>query len=927
MRPSKTLSLRFAALALAAWVAAMDAASAQDAARKYQIQEQSLGQALREFALASNLDLLFSPDLVADKKSASLDGKFTVDQGLRTLLRGSGLEFSISGSRVVISEAKEAPARQATSPTSTLNGTNGYTRLAQADVAERSPGSTSDPSSTRDEVPQSLRDRIALEEIVVTGTNIRGVYPTSSPVHIYTAEDIRRTGATTTEQFIGKLPQNFATISPYGSGSASREAVSGIDLRGLGVGTTLVLMNGRRLSSASRGRTADISMIPASAIARVEVLTDGASAIYGSDAIGGVVNFVLREDFERAETRLAYGGNADGGLNQGGVTQTFGRQWNSGHVLISYDFLNADALARTARDYSRASAPGTLTPDDERHNLLATFSQHITDRLTVGGDVVLGQRDIESGFSQNMSSTNPLNHLLNTDATEVKQNLFNLGVDYDLTDSLRASLDASYSKNETERNSVATRFNNPNIAPIRTRVLNDQEVRDLTAMLDGSLFTIAGGDVRFSLGAGLLDEDYTGQNQNGQITASEMGRRTTSAFAEVFVPLIGSGQNMPGVHRLELSLAGRYTDTKDTSKPSLARDFGDATDPKIGVLWAPISALSFRGTYGTSFRAPPLLQIDPTSAANFQIGDIPLPLFTGPLSTVLVLSGTSLDIKAETAETYTLGFDLQPDWRPGLKLSATYYFIDYTDRIAEPIFGADPIIAPADFPELLTRQPSAAVIERLLTQNNPSSTVTIDLSTPAAVAAAAAAFAADPDFWVYDLRRRNLSLSRQDGIDVGIDDRFDTHWGELRLGANLTYVLDYRQRLLESKPAVSIVDTVGFPVDLRGRVYAGLSRGGFDGTLGINYIDGYINSGDPANVVKVASWTTADLNVSYDFTREGHSGLLNGLRANLSVQNVFDQDPPFVFRAAADDRFGFDGQNANPLGRFIMFGISKQWGR
>src|SRR5262245_58915967 len=103
MRPSKTLSLRFASLALAAWVA-MDAASAQDNARTYQIAEQSLGQALREFALASNLDLLFSPDLVAGKKSSSLDGKFTVDEGLRTLLRGSVLEFSVYGSRVVISE-------------------------------------------------------------------------------------------------------------------------------------------------------------------------------------------------------------------------------------------------------------------------------------------------------------------------------------------------------------------------------------------------------------------------------------------------------------------------------------------------------------------------------------------------------------------------------------------------------------------------------------------------------------------------------------------------------------------------------------------------------------------------------------------------------------------------------------------------------
>src|SRR5262249_31132695 len=150
-------------------------------------------------------------------------------------------------------------------------------------------------------------DEGASEQIVVTGTNLRGAYPRSSPVQTYSAEDIARTGATTTDQFVRTLPQNLGTRTEFAVGAAGArhlEGVNSVDLRGLGVGTTLTLLNGRRMALASVGQAVDVSLIPVSAIKRVEVLTDGASAIYGSDAIGGVVNFVLRDDFEAQETRL-----------------------------------------------------------------------------------------------------------------------------------------------------------------------------------------------------------------------------------------------------------------------------------------------------------------------------------------------------------------------------------------------------------------------------------------------------------------------------------------------------------------------------------------------------------------------------------------------------------------------------------------------
>src|SRR5262249_18260396 len=153
----------------------------------------------------------------------------------------------------------------------------------------------------------------------------------------------------------------FAANARAGTGVGNFDAVNSVDIRGLGAGTTLTLLNGRRLGQSDSGRSVDVSLIPAAAIARVEVLTDGASAIYGSDAVGGVVNFVLRRDFEGAETRMSYGEVVHGGLRQGSFSQTFGKNWNSGGGLVSYNLMSASPLERGDRWYSAVSAPGTLT--------------------------------------------------------------------------------------------------------------------------------------------------------------------------------------------------------------------------------------------------------------------------------------------------------------------------------------------------------------------------------------------------------------------------------------------------------------------------------------------------------------------------------------------------------------------------------------
>jgi outer membrane receptor protein involved in Fe transport len=142
------------------------------------------------------------------------------------------------------------------------------------------------------------------ERVVVTGSHIPQTdVETALPVQVLTREDIERSGVTTVEQLLERVPAN---VNPFNMaltiGNGTSPGLSSANLRGLGGGSTLVLLNGRRLGNyAFDGASVDLNSIPLAAIQRVEVLKDGASAIYGTDAIAGVINFILRKDFQGVE--------------------------------------------------------------------------------------------------------------------------------------------------------------------------------------------------------------------------------------------------------------------------------------------------------------------------------------------------------------------------------------------------------------------------------------------------------------------------------------------------------------------------------------------------------------------------------------------------------------------------------------------------
>lgn len=239
-----------------------------------------------------------------------------------------------------------------------------------ADTAEVSAAQPADASS---------------ESIVVTGTRLRSPnLESASPVTVVTAEEFALTGTTRTEDLINSLPQVFAAQGSNVSNGSTGTAT--LNLRGLGAERTLVLVNGRRLMPGTPSTSAaDINAIPAALIQRVDVLTGGASSVYGADAVAGVVNFVLDTNFEGFKINANYGlynhsnragsdirgaldarrfGYPTGLVTDGGTldaTIAFGSSFDDGrgHVTAYAGYRKIDPVLQARRDYSACSLQAT----------------------------------------------------------------------------------------------------------------------------------------------------------------------------------------------------------------------------------------------------------------------------------------------------------------------------------------------------------------------------------------------------------------------------------------------------------------------------------------------------------------------------------------------------------------------------------------
>lgn len=476
--------------------------------------------------------------------------------------------------------------------------------------------------------------------------------------------------------------------------------------------------------------------------------------------------------------------------------------------------------------------------------------------------------------------------------------------------------------------------------------LAHQTITDLRAKLDGRLFDLPGGALRFAVGAEYtrytLHQDITRPNNTGPATTGsstlnlDYNRNVKSAYAELLVPIVGEGMGVPLIDKLELDLSGRYDDYSD---------FGSTKNPKVALDWTVTPGLTFKANYAESFVAPALTSIGSgggitgeSGYAQFGQGVVTIPVdrFPGVIglpgcpasatecaigtSTVpgLLINGGNANLKAQTGKTWSIGASISPAVAHGLHIDVTYW----TNKLKGGVTSPTPALAinsPA-LNYLFSFYPGGATAAQVASMvGNLPQTGAI----PSTV------------YFIYDFRQQNVLNLDISGIDADASYRIDTGFGAIDLGAAWSHFLKFDQQVGAGSPTFTVLNTVGFnttfpSIQDQGRFNVGLDAGDFSAEAFLNYTGGFRNySGSTVTPVgrdaagyptghggdKVHSYTTVDLHVSYKLPPfiAGHNARP---QVYVDVNNLFDQDPPFY-----NSRTGYTTFAGNPIGRIVSLGF------
>ncbi|GFE82414.1 TonB-dependent receptor [Steroidobacter agaridevorans] len=402
------------------------------------IEAQGLGPALRQFAKQRDIQIIYRSDVVGDRQTSGAVGDLTVEEALHQLLNGTGLTYlHLDDHGITI-----VPSAEASVPTSRRASWSPF-RLAQVESSSTLPAQAPSPSQQKADPAVS-----ELEELVVTGTLIRGAEaPIGTNVVGLTQEDIVATGAMSANDALTRIPQVTSAFLSTPNLSSNDQGVQSIrpNLRDLGRAsgtTTLVIVDGHRVAG---GGGLDPDVIPPGVLERVEVVPDGGSSIYGSDAIGGTINFITRKSVDGVEAIVRHGFGEEG-YSATDVSLTAGNIWDTGSGYVSYAYATNDAIRGRDREFITglpvycapgtilangttyavsSRAPGTSTvcdqsddismwPEQERHNVFAAFTQELGESLSFDLRSFYMRRETTSFFSQrgdtlelNVTNQNP----------------------------------------------------------------------------------------------------------------------------------------------------------------------------------------------------------------------------------------------------------------------------------------------------------------------------------------------------------------------------------------------------------------------------------------------------------------------------------------------------------------------------------------
>jgi iron complex outermembrane receptor protein len=393
---------------------------------QFQIRDQlGLSKALIQFSHQSGLAIVFPDHLTRNIKITGFSGAMDVDTALKNLLGNTDLDYRLVDERIIA------------------------VYDARCELTDSCP----------DEAQLLVRNPLyvpGIEELYVYGSQVTGSrikrdhLQGSAPVDMISAPDIELSGAQTLGQLLRRLPAvsgnpTSTAISNGGNGTATAT------LRGLPASSTLVLINGRRVANDGLGgESVDLNSIAPAAVERIEVLKDGASAIYGSDAIAGIVNVILKRDFYGAMLEQYYGTSEQGDGEAVTTTFQYGTGFRNGSFFMTASYFSEGEIHSRERSIS-ASADGRSRGGSDRRSS-ATPAARVT---RADGSVVT--RDTTTGAYRDANGEDLFNYPLYTSSLVPSERKYVYATgSYDFSESLTGTLEGSYTETRSQANLAPT---------------------------------------------------------------------------------------------------------------------------------------------------------------------------------------------------------------------------------------------------------------------------------------------------------------------------------------------------------------------------------------------------------------------------------------------------------------------------------------
>ncbi|WP_332877384.1 TonB-dependent receptor plug domain-containing protein [Massilia sp. S19_KUP03_FR1] len=562
----------------------------------------------------------------------------------------------------------------------------------------------------QENAPQTAASAADLQTVVVTGTRSlnRRSLDSASPVDVIGSKDLLGTGSGELATVLARLLPSMNFARP--SGADASDAVRPAQLRGLSPDQTLVLVNGKRRHSSAvvnvngtlgRGSApVDLNAIPLAAIDHIEVLRDGAAAQYGSDAIAGVINIILKKGADGGEAEVVYGQYDKGDGAQSTVRGSTGfKLGEDGWVRVAIEAANRDFTNRSFADPRPAAGTrqGTITqrygdPDSRPRTLFVNSQYRINDAIDWYAFANYGERKTSSAANFRTAYTDatrttlrtslypegfsPLENSKSVDTSVVTglrgelagwrwdaslnygRNRFSLDVDNSVNYSLGAASPRSFYAGELSSTQELANLDVAREIPV--------------SFMSGPLTVAVGLEARheaYEIGAGEANS-YVGSGAQGY-----SGFRPENA-----------GKNSRNNQSLYLNLEGDIT--KQLSGALAVRhehysDFGNANSAKASARYAFTPSFALRGTASNGFRAPSLAQTfyTITTTNTLLVNGTSTPVETGtfPVGSAAARALGAQPLKAERARNLSVGAQWQPtrNWTTSVDL----YRIDIDDRV------------------------------------------------------------------------------------------------------------------------------------------------------------------------------------------------------------------------------------------------------